>query len=110
MALPAFLNQREKAQDSTAKSDVRTAQTAMETYYTDHQSYEDADVAALVAIEPALTNANELTVTGATENGYTLSVESKGSNKVVYSIENTAGTVSRSCDKANTGGCGDSTW
>src|ERR1700710_948023 len=39
IALPAFLNQREKAQDSGAKSDVRTAQTAMETWYTDHQSY-----------------------------------------------------------------------
>ena len=42
IALPAFLNQREKAQDSAAKSDVRTAQTAMETYYTDHQSYTGA--------------------------------------------------------------------
>ena len=42
IALPAFLNQREKAQDSTAKSDVRTAQTAMETYYTDNQTYTGA--------------------------------------------------------------------
>ena len=39
IALPAFLNQREKAQDTAAKSDVRTAQTAMETYYTDKQTY-----------------------------------------------------------------------
>jgi len=39
IALPAFLNQRAKAQDSTAKSDVRTAQTAMETWYTDNQTY-----------------------------------------------------------------------
>ena len=43
IALPAFLNQREKAQDSTAKSDARTAQTAMETYYTDNQTYAGAD-------------------------------------------------------------------
>lgn len=111
IALPAFLNQREKAQDSTAKSDVRTAQTAMETYYTDHQSYADATKETLVEIEPALTNANELTVTpSAGGNGYTLSVESKGSNKVVYTIENDAGTVTRRCDQANTGGCGDETW
>ena len=46
IALPAFLNQREKAQDSTAKSDVRTAQTALETYYTDNQTYAGADKAA----------------------------------------------------------------
>ena len=31
IALPAFLNQREKAQDSEAKSGARTAQTALET-------------------------------------------------------------------------------
>ena len=30
IALPAFLNQRGKAQDTEAKSQVRTAQTAME--------------------------------------------------------------------------------
>ena len=55
IALPAFLNQREKAQDSTAKSDVRTAQTAMETLYTDNQTYAGAaDDAKLSRIEPAL--------------------------------------------------------
>ena len=37
IALPAFLNQRGKAQDAEAKSAVRTAQTAMETFYTDEQ-------------------------------------------------------------------------
>src|SRR5215204_6485397 len=42
IALPAFLNQRGKAQDSEAKSAARTAQTAMETFYTDNQNY-DAD-------------------------------------------------------------------
>ena len=43
IALPAFLNQREKAQDSEAKSDARTAQTAMETLYTDNQTYAGGD-------------------------------------------------------------------
>ena len=71
IALPAFLNQREKAQDSEAKSGVRTAQTAMETYFTDNQSYASADVAALQGIEPALQNANALTVTPNGTVGYT---------------------------------------
>src|SRR3954451_2632379 len=53
IALPAFLNQRGKAQDTEAKSQVRTAQTAMETFYTDEQDY-NATVANLRAIEPAL--------------------------------------------------------
>ena len=58
IALPAFLNQREKAQDSEAKSGARTAQTALETVYTDNQTYAGADdAAALDAIEPALEQA-----------------------------------------------------
>ena len=107
IALPAFLNQREKAQDSTAKSDVRTAQTAMETFYTDNQKYTGATKAELIKIEPALTNANfadaDVSVTGA--QAYKLSVKSKGSNEVVYSIANNAGTVTRSCLPVSTGGC-----
>ena len=39
IALPAFLNQRAKAQDTEAKTAARTAQTALETYYTDEQTY-----------------------------------------------------------------------
>ena len=53
IALPAFLNQRGKAQDAEAKSAVRTAQTAMETWYTDEQDY-SATLANLQEIEPAL--------------------------------------------------------
>src|SRR5258708_36908250 len=36
IAIPAFLNQRGKAYDASAKSQVKTAQTAMETYATDN--------------------------------------------------------------------------
>src|SRR6058998_3787733 len=70
IALPAFLNQREKAQDAAAKSAVRTAQTAMETYYTDHQSYVGADAAGvLTGIEPSLANAKNLQVTKVSATG-----------------------------------------
>ena len=105
IALPAFLNQRAKAQDSTAKSDVRTAQTAAETYYTDNQSYANLDKAGLIAIEPALTNAKDLTVVAKSATGYTISVTSKSSGSTVFSIANAAGTVTRSCLPVNTGGC-----
>jgi prepilin-type N-terminal cleavage/methylation domain-containing protein len=54
IALPAFLNQRGKAQDTDAKSQARTMQTAMETLYTDEQSYVLGTLAKLQAIEPAL--------------------------------------------------------
>jgi len=108
IALPAFLNQRQKAQDSEAKSAVRTAQTAMETYYTDHQDYTDADEAALVTIEPSLQDAvDELTftVSGQSETGYTVTATSKGNDNVEYSITNADGEVTRECSAAGTGGC-----
>ena len=111
IALPAFLNQREKAQDSTAKSDARTAQTAMETFYTDNQTYTGATPARLIAIEPALTNANVLATTPTADGkGYSIAVTSKGSNTVKYTITNTGGTVTRTCDKKDTGGCGNLVW
>ncbi len=108
IALPAFLNQRSKAQDSTAKSDVRTAQTAMETWYTDNQTYvgaTDGATGTLVGIEPALKNAPTLKVTNPTLNGYTITVTSKSSDGTKYSITNTGGTVTRTCDQTNKGGC-----
>ena len=81
IALPAFLNQRGKAQDAEAKSAVRTAQTAMETWYTDEQDY-DALAADLKNIEPSLNSGQGSTlavVTTAT--GYSVEVESKTENK-----------------------------
>jgi type IV pilus assembly protein PilA len=111
IALPAFLNQRGKAQDSEAKSAARTAQTAMETFYTDEQDYA-ADEAALRAIEPALNEGvagTDLVVTpgadGAAEDGYTVAVTSKTGN--VFTIEKVADTadVIRSCTDGGEYGC-----
>ena len=53
IALPAFLGQRARAQDTEAKSSVRQGQTAMETFYTDNQTYV-ASKAQLVDIEQSL--------------------------------------------------------
>jgi type IV pilus assembly protein PilA len=108
IALPAFLNQREKSQDAEAKSAVRTAQTALETYYTDNQTYVGATDAVLVGIEPALENADQelaLTVSGQTATGYTVDTTSKGSNTIKYTITNAAGDVTRTCDDPGKGGC-----
>ena len=97
IALPAFLGQREKAQDSEAKSSVRTAQTAIETFYTDNQKYTGVTKANLEEIEPSLQSAKNLTITGASATGYTISTESEGSNVNVFSIANDAGSVTRTC-------------
>jgi type IV pilus assembly protein PilA len=39
IALPAFLGQREKGQDASAKSDARNMVSQMESCFTDNQSY-----------------------------------------------------------------------
>src|SRR3954469_25460844 len=39
IAIPSFLNQKGKGEDSKAKADARTTQTAMESWYTDNQTY-----------------------------------------------------------------------
>jgi type IV pilus assembly protein PilA len=106
IALPAFLNQREKAQDTEAKTAARTAQTAMETYYTDNQAY-TATVQDLVDIEPSLANAvTDLTLTpvliGTT--GYTITTTSKSSDATTFEIEVDAGDTTRTCSAVG-GGC-----
>jgi type IV pilus assembly protein PilA len=55
IAIPSFLNQREKGQDACAKSQARTMATAMETYYTDMNTYAGATMGSLTAIESAVT-------------------------------------------------------
>src|ERR1700740_3088413 len=55
IAIPSFLNQKSKAQDAAAKSQVRTMQTAMEPFAPDHRgTYVGATLAELQAIEPTL--------------------------------------------------------
>ncbi len=109
IALPSFISQRTKAQDTEAKTAARTAQTAMETYYTDNQSYLNADVAALRALEPAL---NEGVAAGAglsvtaTATGYTVGVNSVTTNQFNVTKDVT-GAVTRPCTNAEPkGGCG----
>ena len=112
IALPAFLNQRGKAQDTEAKSAARTAQTAMETWYTDEQDY-SADKAKLEAIEPALKEGQGATLAvtsgaaGAADAGYAVEVTSKSGNKFKITKTDVAGgsAVSRSCTTGGKYGC-----
>ena len=39
IAIPVFLNQRQKASDTATQSDMRTVANAEETYFTDNQNY-----------------------------------------------------------------------
>jgi type IV pilus assembly protein PilA len=58
IAIPTFLGQRQKAQDSAAKSLVRNAMTAVESAYVDTRDFSEIDMTsdpnALAAIEPSI--------------------------------------------------------
>ena len=98
IALPAFLNQRGKAQDTEAKEQVRTAQTAMESYYTDNQSYVNADVPALTGIEPTLGQGKATLTEPAAPAAGNYSLMSTSANGDTFTITKAAnGTVARTC-------------
>jgi type IV pilus assembly protein PilA len=108
IALPAFLGQRSRAQDTEGKSAVREAQTAMETFYTDNQNYV-TDKAGLEDIEASLKSGAgaSLAVTPgtATVDSYTLDVKAKTGNHFLIA-KDTTGVVTRTCTRPNTkGGC-----
>jgi type IV pilus assembly protein PilA len=106
IALPAFLGQRARAQDTEGKTAVRQAQTAMETWYTDNQNYL-ATKAQLEDIEESLKSVpGTFTVTSGAD-AYTLSVVSKTKNTFIIGKTST-GTVSRTCSVTGgttKGGC-----
>ena len=55
IAIPTFLGQRHKAQDTAAKSNVRNAMMSMESAYVDTRDFSKVTVTILDAIEPSLT-------------------------------------------------------
>lgn len=105
IALPAFLTQRVRAQDTDAKSAVRNARTTLETYHTDRQTY-NATEAQLIDLEPALGEAPGLTTTGDADT-FTVSVDSRATNGGgTFTIElSSAGVVTRTCTNPGEGGC-----
>lgn len=108
IAIPAFLGQASKAHDAAAKSDLHTAQTAIETYRLDHGNYCGARPSDLVAIEATLVEANSLTVgtcAGGDKTAYTLSVTSRSSSGTVYTLSVAGGITDRTCAPQGEGGC-----
>ena len=111
IALPAFLNQRAKAQDTEAKSAARTAQTALETYYTDEQTYigaTDGAAGTLAKIEPALKTGVALAglkVTGQAVDAYQIEVTQAKTGSKFRIIKAADGSVTRECDTDGEKGC-----
>ena len=106
IALPAFLGQQKKGQDSSAKSDARNAVSQMESCYTDGQTYEGCGAKLPAAGLPA----DKVVSVPASESatGYKVTATSKSGN--TFSIEKAAGgTTTRTCTGTD-GGCSTPTW
>jgi type IV pilus assembly protein PilA len=108
IAIPSFLNQKDKANDAAAKSYVRNMQTAQETYFTDNNSYANS-VTALVTVESSLSqypdgNSADVSATGSATD-FRVSAKSKGASGVTYSITKTGSAITRGCDRSSVGGC-----
>ena len=106
IAIPAFLGQRNKANDAAAKSLVRNGATAMEAFYSDGNTYLGADDVKLKAIEPniawsaTLSDAglDQVKYSGLSANGYTLESTSKSGKVFQYKKDLTATpSVTRTC-------------
>lgn len=111
IAIPAFFNQRDKARDADAKADVRTAQTAAETWATDHNgSYAGIDTETnLSGVEETLGDAvadGELTATvsgGGT--GYSLVMASDNTPNTFTITRSATGDVTFGCTEDGQEGC-----
>ena len=106
IALPAFLTQRAKGEDLEAQLTVRTAVTALETYHTDHDTF-DATRRRAVEIEPALGEAREL-VSSATDALVLGSPRRRTPARSSRTRAPPPAPTERTCDRHGHGGCRDS--
>jgi type IV pilus assembly protein PilA len=103
IALPAFLGQRSKGQDSSAKSDARNMVSQVESCYTDEQDYTKCT-------NPPNTGLNigaatgQVNVPGSSTNTYQIIGHSKSNNNFTIT-KGTDGAITRSCTSAATGSC-----
>jgi type IV pilus assembly protein PilA len=105
IALPAFLGQRSKAQDSAAKSDARNMVSQMESCYTEQDTYTNCPASNNGGL-PATVVATP-TSAGA---GYGIVATSASGNTFTITKSSADGVLSRTCTRSNTnGGCPTST-
>jgi type IV pilus assembly protein PilA len=111
IALPTFLGQRAKGQDSSAKSNARNLVSQIESCYATTEAYTECDAGDSAMDLGGLSTSGDEAV-GVTGNatGYVITADSKSGNG--FTITKTATGVVRSCDDSGTtkGGCKSSGW
>ena len=108
IAIPAFLGQRQKAQDSESKSATRNAASAAEAFGTDKGGdFTGMAATDLTAIEPSLNDATSFTVSSPSSTGYTVSTKSKSGK--FFNLTKASGRTYR-CSGSAAAVCSSSDW
>ena len=117
IALPVFLGQQKKGQDSEAKSNARNLVSHVESCFADTQSYADCDGTPATELPNTGlslgTARGQVSVTGTSGDGYTIVAVSKSQADTsgTFTVTKTNAGTARTCGKANVGGCkADNTW
>lgn len=125
IAIPSFLSQRSKGQDTCAKSQIHAMATALATIYTEDESYSGADLARLhetessivtsggcgngtVAVSGGLSSGSCDPAAGPTSNTFCVS-QTSGSGRTFLLAQDATGGLHRTCAPLG-GGCLKGTW
>ena len=103
IALPAFLGQRQKGQDSSAKSDARNMVSQVESCYTDTQDYQQCTAPANTGLDIG-TATGQVNMTSSGPDVYTIVGHSKSSNNFTIT-KGSNGAVTRTCTTTGKGSC-----
>jgi type IV pilus assembly protein PilA len=110
IAIPAFLDQKDKANDAAAESQARTMQLAAElTAADDKSSYAEVSVEHLEQIEPVLKDhraALPTTPIEGQQKQYEVQSESTSTGHRFKIKRDAEGVVTRTCEPAGKGTCG----
>ena len=94
IAIPVFLNQRNSGYDASAKSDVKNASTAEETYFTDNNAY-TATAGNLPGWSKS-SNTSAISLTAATSpDAYKIVATSKSGKFFCFNSANSGGGVTK---------------
>ena len=111
IALPVFLGQQKKGQDSEAKSNARNMVSHVESCFADTQDYQACDDAASLGNVGIGIGAGEgeVAITASASNAFSVTGKSKakeGATNHTFTIAKAAdGTITRTCAPAGKGGC-----
>jgi type IV pilus assembly protein PilA len=111
IALPAFLGQRTKGQDASAKSDARNLVSHMESCFAGSETYAGCDTSDDVTNSGLSlgASAGQVTVAPNGTTGYAITAYSKSSNN--FTITKSGANLTRSCSPSGKGACPSSgTW